>query len=78
MTLKMDNVVSLSPFRLSRVLSQNEYIEINLLKNHVVTGVATQGRNSFNHWVKTYQLQYSGNKSNVWKYYQDGGTIKVL
>ena len=58
----------------------NQYLQIDLSIDHVVTGVATQGRDDtqFTQWVKTYQLQYSKDGSVTWEYYKEDTAVKVL
>jgi len=48
-----------------------QWLQIDLRYLHVVTGVATQGRNStFEHmWVKTYQLSFSKD-GKTWEVYK--------
>ena len=48
------------------------WLEIDLLKDLAVTGVATQGRNGNGHWVTEYKLQYSYDGTNF-QYYKEGG-----
>ena len=37
----------------------NQWLQIDLIGQHNVTRVATQGRNDHDHWVTEYKLQYS-------------------
>ncbi len=37
----------------------NKWLQIDLLKQHTVTGVATQGRDIYSQWVTEYKLQSS-------------------
>lgn len=63
----------------SNTVDENQWLQINLLEVHTVTGVATQGRNGRNDmWVKTYQLQYR-NDGGSFQYYREasGNTDKV-
>ena len=55
-----------------------QYLQIDLSEDHIIYGVATQGRSDFGQWVKTYQLEYSEDGSETWKYYQVDGTVKVF
>ena len=37
----------------------NQWLQVDLDRYTVVTGIATQGRNDANQWVTSYMLQYS-------------------
>ncbi len=55
----------------------DQWLQIDLLgQNTKVTGVATQGRDNYNHWVKTYKLQYSNNGVNF-QYFREQNADKV-
>ncbi|XP_078351548.1 uncharacterized protein LOC144636259 [Oculina patagonica] len=54
----------------------DQWLQIDLLsQNTKVTGVATQGRDNYNHWVKTYKLQYSNNEVNF-QYFREQNADK--
>ena len=55
----------------------NQYLQIDLQKDHVITGVATQGRRGGGQWVTKYQLEYIDHGFSTWSYYQIDGTTKV-
>ena len=37
----------------------NQWLQVDLIGQYIVTRVATQGRNRYHQWVKKYKLQYS-------------------
>ena len=56
----------------------DQWLQIDLGYLHVVTGVATQGRNStLEHmWVKTYELSFSKD-GNTWEVYKENNITQV-
>ena len=61
----------------ARINNQSQWLQVDLFRQEsVVTSVATQGRNrnslwgAHNHWVKSYNLQYSNNGVDF-EYYKD-------
>ena len=56
--------------------NQFQYFQVDLGLVTTVTAVATQGRDGFNAYVKSYRLYYS-NDGNSWTAYSEGGTIKA-
>ena len=58
------------------ITDQNQWLQVDLLHQEIITSVATQGRNrhplwkTHNQWVKTYKLQYSNNGVDF-EYYKD-------
>ena len=58
------------------ISDQNQWLQVDLLRQEIITSVATQGRNKHplwkknNQWVKSYKLQYSNNGANL-EYYKD-------
>lgn len=56
-----------------------QWLQIDLGYLHVVTGVATQGRNSTleQMWVKTYQLSFSKN-GKTWEVYKENNITQVF
>ena len=51
----------------------NQWLQIDLGGQYTkITRVATQGRNDYNQWVKTYKLHYSDDGGNF-HYYRDLG-----
>lgn len=55
-----------------------QWLQIDLGYLHVVTGVATQGRNSSLHhmWVKTYVLSFSKD-GKTWEVYKENNITQV-
>ena len=52
----------------------DQWLQIDLGRKMRVTGVATQGRNGFDHWVTKYNLQYSDYDNEVhFSYYIEPG-----
>ena len=56
----------------SKVLDTNQWLQVDLLQTTRVTGVATQGRNRYNQWVKKYKLQY-GDDGQAYTFYRRNG-----
>ena len=54
----------------------NPYLQIDLGSVFIICGVATQGNSKEDHWVKTYQVQYSMDDINR-KEYRENGLVKV-
>lgn len=55
---------------------EQQRVLVDLEQVDKVTGVATQGRNGVNSWVRTYKIQFSNDGRN-WTSYQEGGKDKV-
>ena len=56
----------------------DQWLQIDLGNlNTTITGLATQGRNSYGQWVTKYKVQYSDNDANF-QYYTEQGVIKVV
>ena len=55
-----------------------QWLQIDLGYLHVVTGVATQGRNStlYHMWVKTYELSFSKD-GKKWEVYKENNITQV-
>ncbi|KXJ26121.1 Neuropilin-2 [Exaiptasia diaphana] len=53
-----------------------EYLQIDLLSSHVITHVATQGREyRYHQWVTKYYLKYEY-RGEIWKSYRYGRIVK--
>ena len=52
------------------------YIQVDLGSVYIICAVATQGNSRADQWVRTYQVQYSANRSN-WLIYQERGQNRV-
>ena len=50
----------------------NQWIQVDLARYIIVTGIATQGRNAYHQWVTKYKLQYSDDGVNF-RYYKVPG-----
>ena len=48
----------------------NQWLQVDLLGQYIVTRVATQGRNGYSQWVRKYKLQYSDDGKNF-QYYRE-------
>ena len=57
-------------------LDASQWLQIDLAVYTGVTGLATQGRYSYNQWVTTYKVQHSHDGVNF-QYYTVQGQIKV-
>ena len=51
---------------------KNQWLQIDLIGQCIVTRVATQGRNDYDQWVTKYTLQYS-NDTASFQYYKEPG-----
>lgn len=60
----------------ARQRNSNQYLQIDLGSMAKVTGIATQGRNTGNQYVKTYILQYS-NDGKKFRNYKSYGRLRV-
>ena len=53
----------------------NQWLQVELGSECTkVTRIATQGRNDYDQWVKTYKLQYSDDGLNFQNYREQGAT----
>ena len=52
----------------ARVLNKDQWVQIDLGRDEVVTAIATQGRANANQWVKSYSLSYSLDGENFASY----------
>ena len=50
----------------------NQWLQIDLIGQYIVTRVATQGRNGHAQWVTEYKLQF-GDDGNNFQYYREQG-----
>ena len=55
----------------------NQYLQIDILKNKKVTGIATQGRAVAQEYVEKYQITYQRNNENFFRMYNESGEWKV-
>ncbi|CAH3032614.1 unnamed protein product, partial [Porites lobata] len=56
----------------------DQWLQIDLGSKHEVTGLATQGRNGYGHWVTKYKVQYSDNGVNFQYYiYMEQGQAAI-
>jgi hypothetical protein len=57
---------------------ENCWLQVDMTRSAVVTGVATQGRHdAHERWTKTYQLVFSDDGV-TWTPYKEDGTVKVM
>ena len=52
----------------------NQWLQIDLIGQYIITRVATQGRNGVNQWVTEYKLQYGDDGNNFQNYREQGLT----
>ena len=50
----------------------NQWLQIDLIGQYIVTRVATQGSAHRDHWVKKYELQYGDDENNFQSYRTQG------
>jgi hypothetical protein len=60
----------------ARQRDQNQWIQVDLGKEEVVTVIATQGRSNADQWVKAYSVSYSSDGQSF-DYYKVKGTVMV-
>ena len=60
------------------IKNTNEWLQVDLVTQHSVTRVATQGRHDRSHWVSKYQLQYSNDGSNFQFYRERGQNVNKV
>jgi len=56
---------------------KNQYLQVNLVENFIIAGVATQGQKHFDGWVTSYSVSYSVNHQ-MWDEYPVDGRSKTL
>ncbi|KAF5904016.1 retinoschisin-like, partial [Clarias magur] len=56
---------------LSKYQDTNQWLQIDLLKETVVSGILTQGRCDADEWITKYSVQYRTNENLNWIYYKD-------
>ncbi|XP_028417633.1 uncharacterized protein LOC114542082, partial [Dendronephthya gigantea] len=61
----------------ARQNDRNQWMQVDLGREEVVTGIATQGRNNYNQWVKTYSVSYSLD-GRIFYAYESGGVGKIF
>ena len=63
------NTVLIILFLFFRTNDLNQYIQVDIGRPIIVTGVATQGRGIADHWVQTYNIKYAMNDaSSSWEF----------
>ena len=55
---------------------QNQWIQVDLGREEVVTAIGTQGRANYGQWVKTYSVSY-GSNGNASEPYKIDDAVKV-
>ncbi len=60
----------------ARGRDQDQWIQVDLGKEDVVTAIATQGRSNADQWVKTYSVSYSSDGQSF-DYYKINGMVMV-
>lgn len=59
--------------------SGNEYIQVDLQYQAVLTGIATQGSaEESDHWIAAYSISYRSSEDDGWEYYTEQGDVKVF
>ena len=78
--IKLDLALLFTGAWIPKVLSESEYLQIDLLQVRNITAILTQGRDEAgcgcSEWVTKYKLSYSL-CGGVWSYYKANGTVKV-
>ena len=63
---------------ISLVNDENQWLQVDFLRTVKVTGLATQGRKHYPHWVKEFTISYKQGKDDVeFHFYKKQGMIKV-
>lgn len=60
----------------ARTNNHNQWFQVSFVVVAKVTGIATQGRQDANQWVKQYTVSYSPDSTNF-RYYREGRGTKV-
>ncbi len=77
--LHLQNTVTKTGAWSARINNVNQWLQVDLISQYTkVTGVATQGRNSYSQWVTKYNLQYGDDGVNFLYYMELGGTEKKV
>jgi len=58
--------------------NKDQYIQIDLLRNTKVTGIATQGRSRNSEYIEKFQLMYQRDGEDFFRTYNESGVWKVL
>ena len=53
------------------------YVDVDLMGNTRVTGIATQGRHNGQEWVEFFKIEYRRNNETNYRKYMERGTWKV-
>lgn len=62
----------------SQVNDVNQWLRVDFPQNVKIARIATQGRQDYDQWVKTYKIKYSEDvPTPVFKTYQENGQDKV-
>ena len=56
---------------------ENQWLQVDFLRNVKITTFATQGRQDYDQWVTKYKLAYSEDGSSTFQTYQENGADKV-
>ena len=57
----------------------NEYLQVDLQHQAVLTKIATQGSaENSEHWITAYSVSYRTNEDDSWEYYTEQGDVKVF
>ncbi|XP_041460982.1 coagulation factor VIII-like [Lytechinus variegatus] len=78
--LNLDAIPDVTPGAwLPNATEQNPWIKIDLMTNHVVTGVITQGRGhpSYPHWTTSFTLSFSADDI-TWQEWEECGVTRVF
>ena len=59
----------------AKYAANGEWVQVDLLKFHIISKVATQGR-TYDQWITKYYLKYSQDGVN-WESYKYGNNVKV-
>ena len=59
--------------------SGDEYIQVDLQYQAVLTGIATQGSaGDTDHWITKYSISYKTALNDAWEYYSEFGDVKIF
>ena len=63
----------------SQVNDVNQWLQVDFRQNVKIAKIATQGRQDYDQWVRTYKIMYSedGPTSSIFRTYQENGQDKV-
>ena len=60
----------------SKIKDLNQWLQVDFQRSAIITGISTQGRQDYDHFVKNYTISFSDDGKHF-NDYKTGGTLKV-